>query len=219
MTRAAELRRVPPSPHRGTAASKRRRPRVPPPAPPSGAISCAPDACLRGAQRGDGRRRSLDAHMTRRGHHVRADFARRRDPPFARAQGRSAASRAAAARAPGAPGTRASWRAAAGISSAAAAASPRGLERAPGSRTGRGRATDPAAAPTSRPVDAGLARARERRADPLPGGRQGDAGARRSSPCRYRTGARPEGSARVDPGHGRRDAARARVTHRARSRC
>jgi SPP1 gp7 family putative phage head morphogenesis protein len=74
------------------AASKRRRPKVPPPAPPSGAIvahtkllrelSAEMDAAILDALRAEGI--------------VRADAADG-DPPFTRAQGRSAASRAAAA--------------------------------------------------------------------------------------------------------------------------
>lgn len=72
--------------------SKRRRPKVPPPAPPSGAIvahtkllrelSAEMDAAILDALRAEGI--------------VRADAADG-DPPFTRAQGRSAASRAAAA--------------------------------------------------------------------------------------------------------------------------
>jgi SPP1 gp7 family putative phage head morphogenesis protein len=74
------------------AASRRRRPKVPPPAPPSGAIvahtkllrelSAEMDAAILDALRAEGI--------------VRADAADG-DPPFTRAQGRSAASRAAAA--------------------------------------------------------------------------------------------------------------------------
>lgn len=74
------------------AASKRRRPRVPPPAPPSGAIvahtkllrelSAEMDTAILDALRAEGI--------------VRADAADG-DPPFTRAKGRSAASRAAAA--------------------------------------------------------------------------------------------------------------------------
>lgn len=74
------------------AAAKRRRPKVPPPAPPSGAIvahtkllrelSAEMDAAILDALRAEGI--------------VRADAADG-DPPFTRAQGRSAASRAAAA--------------------------------------------------------------------------------------------------------------------------
>lgn len=74
------------------AASKRRRPKVPPPTPPSGAIvahtkllrelSAEMDAAILDALRAEGI--------------VRADAADG-DPPFTRAQGRSAASRAAAA--------------------------------------------------------------------------------------------------------------------------